>query len=30
IRREFIVNSFMYRENGIYEMNPKEMWAKPE
>jgi hypothetical protein len=28
IRREFIINHYMYRENGIYEMNPKEMWAK--
>ncbi|MCA1319268.1 metalloregulator ArsR/SmtB family transcription factor [Bacillus tianshenii] len=28
IRREFIINHFMYRENGIYELNPKEMWAK--
>ncbi|TYS46360.1 DUF2087 domain-containing protein [Bacillus infantis] len=30
IRREFIINHFMYRENGIYELNPSEMWAKPE
>jgi hypothetical protein len=30
IRREFIINHFMYRENGIYEMNPKEMWAAIE
>ena len=30
IRRELIVNHFMYRENGIYELNPEEMWAKPE
>jgi biotin operon repressor len=30
IRREFIINHFMYRENGIYELNPREMWAKPE
>lgn len=28
IRREFIINHFMYREAGIYEMNPKEMWLK--
>ncbi|MFC4766894.1 metalloregulator ArsR/SmtB family transcription factor [Effusibacillus consociatus] len=28
IRREFIVNHYMYRENGIYELNPPEMWAK--
>lgn len=27
IRREFIINHYMYRENGIYEVNPKEMWA---
>lgn len=30
IRREFIINQYMYRENGIYEVNPKEMWAKIE
>lgn len=28
IRREFIINHFMFRENGIYELNPEEMWAK--
>ncbi|TVY03002.1 metalloregulator ArsR/SmtB family transcription factor [Cohnella terricola] len=28
IRREFIMHQFMYREDGIYEMNPSEMWAK--
>lgn len=28
IRREFIINHYMYREDGIYELNPKEMWAK--
>lgn len=28
IRREFIINQYMYRENGIYEVNPKEMWEK--
>lgn len=27
IRREFIVNHFMYRENNVYEVNPREMWA---
>ncbi|MCA1062137.1 metalloregulator ArsR/SmtB family transcription factor [Rossellomorea sp. AcN35-11] len=27
LRREFIIHQFMYRENGIYEVNPKEMWA---
>ncbi|MGG6314550.1 metalloregulator ArsR/SmtB family transcription factor [Paenibacillus macerans] len=28
IRREFIMNHFMYRENGIYELNPPEIWGK--
>ncbi|WP_309487712.1 DUF2087 domain-containing protein [Bacillus sp. SD075] len=27
IRREFIFGSIMYRENGIYELNPREMGA---
>jgi biotin operon repressor len=26
IRRELIINHFMYRENGIYELNPPDMW----
>ncbi|WP_347552167.1 metalloregulator ArsR/SmtB family transcription factor [Pseudalkalibacillus hwajinpoensis] len=30
IRREFIINHFMYRENNIYELNPQEMWAEIE
>lgn len=30
IRREFIMNHFMFRENGIYEVNPPEMWANVE
>ncbi|WP_285765989.1 metalloregulator ArsR/SmtB family transcription factor [Peribacillus sp. SI8-4] len=30
IRREFIIGSIMYRENGIYELNPREMWAAIE
>ena len=30
IRREFIINHYMIRENGIYELNPQEMWAKIE
>lgn len=30
IRREFIMHQFMFRENGIYELNPQEMWAKWE
>ncbi|ALC91186.1 ArsR family transcriptional regulator [Bacillus sp. FJAT-18017] len=28
IRREFIINHYMFRENSIYELNPEEMWAK--
>ncbi|MGP0587773.1 metalloregulator ArsR/SmtB family transcription factor [Paenibacillus timonensis] len=28
IRREFIMNHFMYRENDIYELNPPELWGK--
>lgn len=27
IRREFIINHFMYREQGVYELNPREMWT---
>ncbi|WP_018130967.1 DUF2087 domain-containing protein [Effusibacillus pohliae] len=30
IRRELIANHYMYRENGVYELNPPEMWAKIE
>ncbi|MFD0697870.1 metalloregulator ArsR/SmtB family transcription factor [Paenibacillus sp. GCM10027628] len=30
IRREFIMHQFMFRENEIYELNPREMWAKWE
>jgi DNA-binding MarR family transcriptional regulator len=30
IRREFIMHQFMYRENGIYELNPPELWTKWE
>ena len=30
IRREFIMNHYMYREEGIYELNPEEIWAKAE
>lgn len=26
IRREWIMHHYMYRENGIYELNPREMW----
>ena len=28
IRREFIMNNFMFSENGIYELNPPELWGK--
>lgn len=27
LRREFVMQHFMYRENSIYELNPPEMWA---
>lgn len=27
LRREFIMHQFMYREDGIYEVNPQEMWT---
>lgn len=30
IRREFIMQHYMYRENEVYELNPTEMWAKWE
>ncbi|UTR10757.1 metalloregulator ArsR/SmtB family transcription factor [Evansella sp. LMS18] len=26
VRREFIMNQFMFRQDGQYELNPKEMW----
>ncbi|MDX8367375.1 metalloregulator ArsR/SmtB family transcription factor [Cytobacillus sp. IB215665] len=28
LRRELIMGHYMYREKGIYELNPQEMWAK--
>ncbi|WP_454190657.1 DUF2087 domain-containing protein [Paenibacillus sp. Marseille-Q7038] len=28
LRREFIMHQFMYREDGIYEVNPVEMWTR--
>lgn len=28
LRREFIMHQFMYREDGVYELNPREMWTK--
>ncbi|MBO9598081.1 MAG: metalloregulator ArsR/SmtB family transcription factor [Cohnella sp.] len=30
IRREFIMQHYMYREKEVYELNPVEMWAKWE
>ncbi|WP_141506187.1 metalloregulator ArsR/SmtB family transcription factor [Paenibacillus luteus] len=30
IRREFIMHQFMFREADIYELNPRELWAKWE
>ncbi|KIL37351.1 ArsR family transcriptional regulator [Cohnella kolymensis] len=30
IRREFIMHQFMFRENEIYELNPREMWTQWE
>ncbi|WP_336882823.1 metalloregulator ArsR/SmtB family transcription factor [Priestia koreensis] len=30
IRREFIMSNMMYRENGIYEVNPEELWMSVE
>ncbi|WP_456276782.1 DUF2087 domain-containing protein [Bacillus sp. AK128] len=30
IRREFIMHQFMYREESVYELNPKELWTKWE
>jgi hypothetical protein len=30
IRREFIMHQYMFRDNQIYERNPKELWARWE
>ncbi|MDR9854658.1 metalloregulator ArsR/SmtB family transcription factor [Paenibacillus sp. VCA1] len=30
IRREFIMHQFMYREDGVYELNPRELWTRWE
>ncbi|WP_168120885.1 metalloregulator ArsR/SmtB family transcription factor [Paenibacillus sp. HB172176] len=30
LRREFIMHQYMYRDNGIYELNPTELWTKWE
>ena len=28
LRREFIMHQFMYREDGVYELNPREIWTR--
>ncbi|SDX16177.1 hypothetical protein SAMN05444487_11145 [Marininema mesophilum] len=30
LRRELIMHQFMYRDKGVYELNPVEMWPTPE
>jgi DNA-binding transcriptional ArsR family regulator len=30
IRREFIINHYFHRQDGIYTLNPKEVWAPIE
>ncbi|MFD0589008.1 metalloregulator ArsR/SmtB family transcription factor [Paenibacillus sp. GCM10027627] len=30
LRREFIMHQFMFREQEIYELNPREMWTRWE
>lgn len=30
MRREFIMHQYMAREDGVYELNPRELWAKWE
>ncbi|WP_054958401.1 DUF2087 domain-containing protein [Paenibacillus dakarensis] len=30
IRREFIMHQYMYRDNGVYVLNPREMWTNWE
>ncbi|OWR30798.1 ArsR family transcriptional regulator [Saccharibacillus sp. O23] len=30
LRREFIMHQYMFREDGIYELNPPELWARWE
>ncbi|MFE9275756.1 metalloregulator ArsR/SmtB family transcription factor [Paenibacillus glucanolyticus] len=30
LRREFIMHHFMFRNDGVYELNPQEMWARWE
>ncbi|QYR20651.1 metalloregulator ArsR/SmtB family transcription factor [Paenibacillus sp. sptzw28] len=30
IRREFIMHAYLYRENDVYERNPRKMWEKWE
>ncbi|ASS74282.1 ArsR family transcriptional regulator [Tumebacillus algifaecis] len=30
IRREFVMNHYMYRADGVYTLNPPELWTKIE
>ncbi|WP_374709291.1 DUF2087 domain-containing protein [Desmospora profundinema] len=30
LRREMVVHHILFREQGIYERNPREMWSVPE
>lgn len=30
VRREFIIHQYMYREDGIYELNPRDLWERWE
>ncbi|WP_172253907.1 metalloregulator ArsR/SmtB family transcription factor [Saccharibacillus deserti] len=30
LRREFVMHQYMFREDGIYELNPPELWARWE
>lgn len=30
LRREFIMHQYMFRDNEVYELNPREMWTKWE
>lgn len=30
LRREFIMHQYMFRDNEVYELNPRELWARWE
>lgn len=30
LRREMVVHHILFREQGVYELNPREMWSQPE